>query len=78
MLHIGTKAAGYYDEKLSLTTDLELWLRLARQGDAASTTAVQGIVRAHAGNASAYTRAARRGTQRIRGSVQGLFRKEGR
>jgi GT2 family glycosyltransferase len=50
------KAAGYYDEKLSLTNDVELWLRVALQGDMASTTAVQGIIRAHADNASAYTR----------------------
>jgi glycosyltransferase involved in cell wall biosynthesis len=50
------KAAGHYDERLAFAPDLEMWLRLARIGDVAYTTAVQGVVRVHSDNASAYTR----------------------
>lgn len=41
------KAAGYYRSSLPYTDDLELWLRLARHGDVAETSAVQGIRRIH-------------------------------
>lgn len=50
------KIAGHYDERLSFAPDLEMWLRLARLGDVARTSAIQGFVRVHADNASAYTR----------------------
>ncbi|WP_353646480.1 glycosyltransferase [Mesorhizobium sp. WSM2239] len=50
------KAAGHYDDRLSFAPDLEMWLRLARLGDVAYTSAVQGFVRVHPNNASAHTR----------------------
>lgn len=50
------KAAGHYDDRLPYAPDFEMWLRLARTGDIAGTNAIQGFVRAHEDNASAYSR----------------------
>jgi len=50
------KQVGYYDSRVTLTTDVEMWLRFAGLGDVAYTTAIQGLFRLHENNDSAYTR----------------------
>lgn len=46
------KKAGYYRKELTYTDDIELWLRLATQGDVAQTNAKQAIRRIHSGQAT--------------------------
>jgi glycosyltransferase involved in cell wall biosynthesis len=48
------KAAGYYRPSLPYTDDLEMWLRLATLGDAASIRSVQAIRRYHQTRGSVY------------------------
>jgi glycosyltransferase involved in cell wall biosynthesis len=50
------KAVGHYDPEISFAPDIEMWLRLALVGSIGKTSALQGIVRQHDVNASAYTR----------------------
>ena len=47
------KAAGYYRKELPYTDDIELWLRIALQGDVARTSATQAVRRVHAQQATA-------------------------
>jgi glycosyltransferase involved in cell wall biosynthesis len=47
------KKVGYYRRHLPHTSDLEVWLRFGCIGDAAETTAIQGIRRVHPLNRSA-------------------------
>jgi glycosyltransferase involved in cell wall biosynthesis len=46
------KRAGYYRKELPYTDDIELWLRLAMQGDVAHTNALQAVRRIHASQAT--------------------------
>lgn len=46
------KAAGHYRSSLPFTDDLELWLRLAMLGEVGETSALQGIRRIHAHQAT--------------------------
>jgi len=46
------KKVGYYRKELAYTDDIELWLRLATQGDVAQTDAIQAVRRIHASQAT--------------------------
>lgn len=48
------KAVGYYRPSLPHTDDFEMWLRFCLAGDVAETDAVQGVLRQHGANQSAF------------------------
>jgi glycosyltransferase involved in cell wall biosynthesis len=50
------KKVGHFDTRIKLTTDFEMWLRFAAIGDIARLNAVQGLVRVHENNDSAFSR----------------------
>lgn len=50
------KQGGDYNKNLMIAPDMELWLRLAKLGDVASTKSTQGITRLHDSNISLHMR----------------------